>query len=236
MRRGAGLVVALAALALVQVALADPTTFLATQLKAGADPPNCGEPGEACCLRKPGPNRCNTADLVCMSGSGANPRCVDCGGENEPACRGQKCDKGFVANDRLVCVAGNRKIPAEAKAAAKGATAKDRQRDKAKRDNDIGKRLVSGAACAADADCATGTSCVNKACMPCGGKKQACCPTGLACKDKGGKAGKAASKLVCEFNAKLGANMCRRPSEDRARQQQEQQQQQAQQGGGGSAH
>jgi hypothetical protein len=149
-----------------------------------------------------------------------------------PPKTGNTCDKGYVLNrERMTCMDAPPVIPASVTTAPLKATnARDRQREKAKRDSDFGKRVASGAMCAADADCAEGKFCINKVCSPCGRRGAPCCtaPGRAACARKGGKGGKNGkakperAPLVCEYDATASANMCKEADESKVAKQQQQ--------------
>jgi hypothetical protein len=85
MARASALLAGLCAILTAQLALADPTTALMSQIKTKRDPPGCGEPYSRCCVNAA--TKCNSAQLVCASVEGPQSlKCWPCGDDGMPAC------------------------------------------------------------------------------------------------------------------------------------------------------
>jgi hypothetical protein len=96
-------------------------------------------------------------------------------------------------------------VPSDATAAVAGKDAKDKQRKKARKDGDIGKKLIGGACPSGNGDCRKSEVCIAGVCQPCGADKQPCCTKGRTpCKSYG----EGSPPLVCEYRVDLAINTC----------------------------
>ncbi|GBF97917.1 hypothetical protein Rsub_10590 [Raphidocelis subcapitata] len=200
-RRGVALAAVACCLALAALApraAADATAFATTLALKGQDPAGCGQLEEPCCLARGA--RCGAAGLACLPLTGAQAlRCHACGGEDQPACQGRKCDQGLTAVDASpvpICIAASRPIPA----------APGRGSDRGRADNARGQ-LIMGA-CSADADCKGKRTCAGGQCVACGGPGQPCCGAPQPCR----KYGRGRGDLACVFSAAAGIGVCTSPS------------------------
>ncbi|GBF97915.1 hypothetical protein Rsub_10588 [Raphidocelis subcapitata] len=209
-RCGAALAAAAAALllalCLAPLAAADATAFATTLAMKTTDPAACGLLGQPCCLARgrSGGLRCGAGGLACVPLTGAQAlRCHACGGEDQPACDGGKCDQGLspIAGAGVVpiCIAATRPLPPR--------STSSNPAERARLDNAFGQRVMG--ACAAAADCAGNRVCAGGICVPCGGPRQACCRAPAApCRQYGPGPG----ALACAADARLGISTCASPA------------------------
>ncbi|GBF97930.1 hypothetical protein Rsub_10603 [Raphidocelis subcapitata] len=222
-RRGGALAAVACCLALAALApraAADATAFATTLALKGQDPAGCGQLEEPCCLARGA--RCGAAGLACLPLTGAQAlRCHACGGEDQPACEGRKCDQGLTAVDAspvAICIAASRPIPAadaDADAPGRGrgngngrgrGSDRGQGNDRGRADNARGQIIMG--ACSADADCKGKRTCAGGQCVACGGPGQPCCGAPQPCR----KYGRGRGDLACVFSAAAGIGVCTSPS------------------------
>lgn len=217
-----GLRAALLALLMLQMAVADPTTALMSQLDSGVDPPDCGDIGKACCLRAS--QKCVSAQLVCASVNGPqSQQCTSCGEDTQPVCANGGCNDNTLQafelpgrNYRTCLFVPQRVAPALANVDPNPTgPIKDRARrmrlEKLRKDDDLGRQM-RGVGCGlpgSTVTCRGKSYCQSGVCIRCGIKDRPCCPTGNPCRDLQGR--RAGLQCVDETSVPNGSGtkMCR---------------------------